>query len=104
MLRNNCFHKEMVSVVLGAVAQAHVFGTLLELHFKAHRITPDNTDALLSLSSPKLHKLVDILLKNRPTIGEEQSKEVFVSTKTLTDQEYSWLIDWLGILEMSRDW
>ncbi|OWA52488.1 Endoribonuclease Dicer [Hypsibius exemplaris] len=70
MLKHGCFHKEMTTPILGAISQVHMFGTLLEIHYKVHKINAGDVEGVLRLSSPKIRKLMDVLRQNKPESGD----------------------------------
>ena len=66
MLKNSCFNKEMTQPVMMAITELHMFGTLLEIHFRVHRVESRDVAGFLKISSPKLRKLIEVLRENKP--------------------------------------
>ncbi|GAV02265.1 hypothetical protein RvY_12855 [Ramazzottius varieornatus] len=82
MLKNSCFSKEMTQPVMMAITELHMFGTLLEIHFRVHKVESRDVAGLLAVSSTKLQKLMEVLRANKPSEQEASMKcIVFVTTR-----------------------
>lgn len=81
MLRNSCFNKEMTQPVMMAITELHMFGTLLEIHFRVHKVESRDIAGLLTVSSTKLQKLMEVLRDNKPS-DQDASKPCLSASQT----------------------
>ncbi|XP_055329020.1 endoribonuclease Dicer-like [Paramacrobiotus metropolitanus] len=86
LIRNKCFYKELVNPALSAISELHIFGSLLEIKKHTKNIPRGDIEAISEVASPKLRKLMDVMMANKPSEKVEDASRglrciVFVQSR-----------------------